>query len=224
MREILSFSISNSLNAIVPVSLLGNNTDQMDTANATTQYSWSLSGFTFAGENLATIQYKPVGAASFLTATVSFTSQTIQSVLNALNTLNLGYFVYDGTQVLNYNQNIVFGTLNIYSSSAPSLTYTFQSLFAGGTMNIDVNASNVFTGTTPQTPATSGNLPVANGDSVTFYGVSTNTGTLVRVRRIDNSTSVITTLYTNALPSLTPFTYTFIVASGYTYVCSFADP
>jgi hypothetical protein len=120
MREVINFSIANNTNATVPVSLFGNTADQMDTANATTQYSWNLTSLTITNETQYIIEYRWVNESTFTLFTGTFSGTNLQSIVDSLNTLNLGYFFITtsgGNSFLNnYNQNIVFRNLNIYSS------------------------------------------------------------------------------------------------------------
>jgi uncharacterized delta-60 repeat protein len=122
MREVINFSIANNTNATVPVSLFGNKADQMDTANATTQYSWNLTSLTITNETQVLIEFRGVNESTFVSSSATFSGTSLQNVVNALNTLNLGYFFITtsgGNSFLNnYNQNIIFRNLNVY---APSL-------------------------------------------------------------------------------------------------------
>ena len=232
MKEVLNFSITNTTNGIVPVSLFGNNADPMDNANASTQYSWNLGSFAIGGENTISIQNKSVNSASFSISTISFSGNTINDVLTALNLLNLGSFFAttsgSATIINNYNNNVVFGVLNIFSNSAPSLIYSFQGAGTGGSATIvnNTTATTMFSGTTPNAVGTNGNLStqISNGDSITFSGVGDNLGILVSVVQTNNTTLAQTTLYSATLGSLAPFTFTFSVATGFSYLCQYRSP
>lgn len=119
MREVINFSIANNTNASVPVSLFGNNADQMDTANATTQYSWNLTSLTITNETQVLIEYRGVNQTTYTSSIATFSGTSLQNVVNALNTLNVGYFfittIGANSYINNYNLNVVFRTLNIYN-------------------------------------------------------------------------------------------------------------
>jgi len=117
MKEVINFNITNTTNGLVPISILGNNADQMDTANATTSYSWNIGVFVPTTENQIFIEYKRTGASVFSNTTIALSEKSTQGILNALNTLDLGYFFATtsggNTFINNYNQNIIFGSIGI---------------------------------------------------------------------------------------------------------------
>jgi len=114
----------------------------MDTANATTQYSWNLTSLTITNETQVLIEYRGVNQTLYTSSIATFSGTSLQNVVNALNTLNLGYFFITtsgGNSFLNnYNQNIIFRNLNIY---APSLIN--PSFFSGTAFNSFTLRSNV---------------------------------------------------------------------------------
>lgn len=232
LKETLSFGITNNTSEIVPVSIFGNYGDPMDNANATTQYAWNLGSLTFGTENTISIQNKGVGASSFTITTVGFSGTTAADVVSVLNTLNLGAFFIttSGTSTIinNYNDNVVFGVLNIYNNAAPSLSYSFQGVGTGGAATIvnNTTATTLFSGTTPQTSALTGNLSqfVSNGDSITFSGNADNVGILVQVVRTNNTTFAQTNIFSSALAASAPFTYTFTASTGFSYLCRYLSP
>lgn len=136
MREVINFNIVNNTNASVPVSLYGDNADRMDTANANTQYSWDLTSLTITNETQYIIEYRWVNQSTFTLLNNTFSGNSLQDIVDSLNTLNLGYFfittVGSNKYLNNYNQNIVFKNLNIYS---PDLITLFD--FYDGLPNYD---------------------------------------------------------------------------------------
>ena len=130
MVEVISFNITNNTNGTVPISILGNNADAMDTSNATTQYQWNLTGFSITNENTILLQYKASGII-YTFAQLSFSGTTIQSICDTLNTLNLGYFFITtsggSTFINNYNNNVQFATLQIFNPlTTTALNYQFN--------------------------------------------------------------------------------------------------
>ena len=130
MKETINLNFTNNTNGTVPISILGNNANAMDTIGATTQYNWDISSLNFIVNTTLSIQYKSVGAASFTTAILTLPSQNIQGLLDALNTLNIGFFFTTTsgltTYLNNYNLNVVFGQLNVYNPSLITLFDFYQ--------------------------------------------------------------------------------------------------
>lgn len=171
MKEIINFSVTNNTNGEVPVSLLGNNADSMDTSNATTQYAWNLGTFAITNENTIILQYKGKNDTNFTFATLNFSGTSLSDVINALNTLNLGFFFLttsgSNSIINNYNDNIVFSVLNILNpSSLSTLTYSFSFIGVGMSAEIFVNAISQVLSNSPS--FTSGNVSVVSGDNILF--------------------------------------------------------
>ena len=120
----VTLNIKNNRDYAQEINVMGNPSNLLDTANATREYRWDVTAFSFTNEDSVTVQYKPNNAALFSTFTALLPSNNIQGVISALNELQIGYFNaytelgvnYVGT----YNQNYAFGDLNIFSSTAPS--------------------------------------------------------------------------------------------------------
>lgn len=210
-EEILNFSITNNTNGIVPVSLFGNNADPMDTSNATTQYSWDISGFTITNETLITLQYKPSSSLIFQIATIGFSGTSIQNVLDALNTLNLGYFFITtsgaNTYINNYNNNVAFKNLEIVNpSSASTLSYSFNFIGLGMSAEIFKNAISQVVSNSPS--FTSGSISVVSGDNILFNvmvnGLTKPTNYFVY--NITTQTYIVNQTITNGVDVGYPFT------------------
>lgn len=220
MKETISFNITNTTNGTVPISILGNNADQEDNANATTQYSWNITGFTVTTENEILFQYKNVNDIAFTTVLLPLNTPSIQGVLDVLNSLNLGTFFTTtsggNTFINNYNDNLAFGLLNIYDSTIPipQLNYDIFTVLAGGVTNVDINSINQISYTNPISIV--GSIPIVNGDVVDFYGItSSSLVTKIYVYNVTTSTY----LYNVAIGTpLTPFTFTFTAVSGNIYL------
>jgi hypothetical protein len=130
MKETINFNFQNNTNGTVPISVFGNNANTMDTLGATTQYNWDISSLNFIINNTVSLQYQSVGAPSFTTAVLPLPSQNIQGLLDALNTLNIGFFFTTtsglSTFLNNYNLNVIFGQLNVYNASLITLFDFYQ--------------------------------------------------------------------------------------------------
>lgn len=226
MIETVTFNIQNTTNGTIPLSLFGNNADPMDNANATTRYFWNVSSLTITNEQSIYIQYKTVGQANFSTATTSFSGNTIQSVVDALNTLNIGSFFITtsgaSTFINNYNLNLVFGTLSIYSSITTSLSYSITLLSAGGSGNIKRNGVNQITLISPYT--NSGTISIVNGDNISINGITTTSiNNQILIQQTNNQTGITTTLYTLTPAPTTIFSQSFIVSNGFSYTITWTD-
>jgi hypothetical protein len=217
MQEIISFNITNNTNGTVPISILGNNADAMDTSNATTQYQWNLTGFTITNENTISIQYKPSGTSIFLVAQLSFSGTTLQSVCDTLNTLDFGFFFITtsggSTFINNYNDNITFADLQIYNPAfTTALNYQFN--YSSGSVKIRKNGIDVYVNGSPNTD--SGNIPVIAGDSIEFLGTTGLSPLVTNVSIFNITTS--TFIYNNTTITATSFTQTFTLLSNNQYL------
>jgi hypothetical protein len=124
----ISLNVRNNTNYPQQINVLGNPANLLDTANATIEYRYDLTGFTFTTENSISIQYKIVGEPTFQTFTQLLDGQNLQAVQSAVNNLGIGYFnLYDelGLNYLgSYNNNYEFGDLSIFDSNAAPATTT----------------------------------------------------------------------------------------------------
>lgn len=115
----ISLNIRNNTNYPQQINVMGNPSDLLDTANAKTEYRWDVTTFTFINENNVSVQYKINGASSYFTFSRQLQSLTLQSVVDALNELQIGYFsLYTelgSTYIGTYNDKYTFADLNIFN-------------------------------------------------------------------------------------------------------------
>jgi len=223
----LNLNITNNVNYPVQINILGNPYNLLDTSNAKTEYRWDLTGFTFAGESQLSIQYKINGGSSFNIFSGNFTPQTLQSVVNVLNNLGIGFFslynVGANTYIGTYNDNFTFGDLNIYDDTISELFYTINQANAGGSGTI----TTIFSTTLYTTPAS---IPITqipgniSGTIVSFFG-TTEAGpvTNVIVTETNFQTLVTTTIFSTTYPALTPFISSFTAQAGYKYLITITE-
>ena len=218
MQEVISLNLINSTNGTVPISILGNNGDAMDTANATTRYQWNLTGFTITNENTILLQYKTSGII-YTIAQLSFSGTTIQSICDTLNTLNLGYFFIitsgGSTFINNYNNNVAFATLQIFNpASTTALNYQFNYGGVASQTKIYIGVVVVYSNGTPNTD--SGNIPVVAGNVINFQGDTTAipTGTNIYIYNLTTSTYI----YNNTTTSSITFNETFTISANNSYL------
>lgn len=178
MRETISFTIQNNRNAVIPVSLLGNNADAMDNANATTEYGWDITGFTPSTENTLSLQYRGVNQVSFSTVQVPLQASNLQGVINTLNSLNLGIFfinqVGGNTYINNYNQHLVFGTLDVFDNTIPptgSLQYQNLTTILTQSLYICFNGSLCYNSFSGYTDSASFTQPAGTCTCFTYSGL-----------------------------------------------------
>ena len=130
----VSLNVQNNRDYPQQINVMGNPANLLDTANATREFRYDVTTFTFTNENSVTIQYKLNSASSFSTFTGILPSKTIQGVLTVLNSLQIGYFntytQLGSTYISTYNNNYTFGDINIFSTTSPSygINTTFVSV------------------------------------------------------------------------------------------------
>jgi len=188
--ESISVLFTNTTNGSVPVSVMSNPANLADNCNATTQSQWNVTGLTFSGENFVSVQYGLIGGA-YLLFTAPLTTQSLQGVLDALNTLGIGQFFVTtsggSTFINNYADGYEFGVLNIYNSVVPQFTYNIETSAAGGNTSVDVNFVNQLNVANPDSQ--SGTITTASGDYIQVAGTAeTNPGgTNVSLINLTNS-------------------------------------
>jgi len=217
MQEIISFNITNNTNGTVPISILGNNADTMDTSNATTKYQWNLTGFTITNEKTILIQYGTNGITNKI-AQLSFNGTTIQSICDTLNTLNLGYFFITtsggSTFINNYNNNVAFGTLQILNTlQTASLSYSMNLNLPQDQFDVYKNSILVQSFTDPNT--SSGTISVVAGDVIIIDVLTSNNpnGTNVFVYNITTGVYLYNTTQLNS--GNVGYTWTILANNSY---------
>lgn len=129
----INLNVTNNTDQPQQISVLGNPYNPLDTANARTQYNWDITALTFTTENSVTILYRLSTEANFETFTTTLGSQNVQGVVTALNTLGIGYFysyeLLGQTYISTYNDNYVFGELNIFTYSIIDSTFLYGTGF-----------------------------------------------------------------------------------------------
>ena len=113
----ITLNIKNNTNYIQEANVLGSGINLLDTANATTEYRWDFTSFSFSGQPVLYIEYKTNIAIQYTIYTAQLASQTLQAIVDALNLLGIGYFslytqlgvTYIGT----YNDDYTFGDFTV---------------------------------------------------------------------------------------------------------------
>ena len=126
--------------------------------NALKEYRYDLTGFSFTTETYITLQYRHINEASFSLYTCDLSSQTLASVIVALNALGIGYF-YTYTSGLNtyistINDTYVFGDLSILPDAGTTTTTTTTTAAPTTTTTTSTTTAAPTTTTTTTTTTT----------------------------------------------------------------------
>lgn len=110
----INLKIQNNTSTTQNVSLLGVVPDPNSANNINNLYQFDLTGQSYVGIVSVSITYAPTSTLFYTTVTVPVTNQSIQGVVDALNTLNIGIFTLSGNIIsVGSNtyiyQNITFG-------------------------------------------------------------------------------------------------------------------
>ncbi len=137
----ISLNIRNNRNYPQQISIAGSPANLLDTSNATREFRWNVTGFTFTTENSVLVQYKLNGASVFSSYSGQLPTQSFQAIIDVLNGLGIGFFNYytelGQDYIGTYNQNYTFGDLNIYEASLLNPAF-----FSGTGFDAGVNFGN----------------------------------------------------------------------------------
>lgn len=130
---------------------LTNNTDSTQTAslfnpndvatNTNSQkYSWGITSFTFTTEQTVRVQRKSNIQTSFTDYTASITNNSFQGVVDALNSLQIGYFSLQtsgsNTYVVVYGLDYAYGNLRLFDINTLNIDFDIDAVsLTGGTLN-----------------------------------------------------------------------------------------
>jgi hypothetical protein len=219
----LNLNITNNVDYPVQINILGNPYNLLDTSNATTEYQYDLTSFVFTSENEVTIQYKLNSAASFSTYSGSFSNPTLQSVVDVLNNLGIGFFsVYSSggnTYIGTYNDDYTFGQLSLYNSATAQVSYQITQPNAGGSGLINgVSFTLPYTTpiTVPVTPVFGGSFP---GQTIFVSGTTqsvANTDVIITETSLQTFQSTI--IYNVNYAPLSVFSTSFVAQLSYSYL------
>ena len=220
-----TLQVTNNTNATQLLDILGNPANLLDTANATTEYQWDVTGIT--PTNFVTLEYMPVGGSSFSLYTANMSSG-VPGLVAALNGLGIGYFysstVGGNTYVSTYNDKYVFGNIDVQQALQFAWAFTNNSaktiIMSGGSLSGTINWGD---GTTSAIAGTVSHAYSSQGSyNVTFvYDGSLDF--------LDLSNNLLTTFNPTILPSeifnfnlagnqLTSFNPTVALPSGLQYL------
>jgi len=171
-KELVQFSVKNNTDCDINVPLLQRN---IYSINATTKYSW----------NIQTIDLS-CGSGSIVingaTYPLSYTANSLNSYLSALNALGFGFFCTEIISSVNY-------------------------LFTQDDTNVYGNVNDCATGTTTSTTTTSTTLPSTSTTTTSTTGVPTTSTTTTTTTDVP-TTSTTTTTTTVLVPTTSTTTTT----------------
>ena len=189
----ITLNIQNNTAYPQKINVLGNNANLLDTANATTEYRWNMTAFSFGTEDSVSVMYRSTATPVYKVFIAGLANQSLQAIVDSLNTLGIGYFnlyVESGqTYIGTYNQNYVFANLNVFDSSVPQLQYSWATQGSGGTNDITLNPPAA-PSVSDANPVTSvGDVTVVLGDIFTLSGTTSNFGkTTVNILEVKTNT------------------------------------
>lgn len=129
----ISLKIRNNRNYPINMNIMGSPINPLDTSNAKTEYRWDITSFTPTASDTISIQYKYKTDLNYTTFSYIVPNPSPQSLIDALNTLGIGYFSTYTELGQNYistnNDNYDFGNLSITSNVVPpALILTFPTI------------------------------------------------------------------------------------------------
>lgn len=220
--EIISINLENTTTAVIDVSIMGNPTDLADVCNATTEYRWNVTGITFSTENRVSVQYRASNIVDFTLFTAVLQEQSVNGVVSALNTLGIGsFFTYTSggnTYISNYDNQYVFGVINIFQQGIPQFIYNVNLVGAGGIVGVDVNFVNQLTLNSPVVQ--SGAFNTMSGYYLQIGGTTTNS--LTQVVTFQNITTG-SSYYLGVIAPSSPFSTAIFPTPDSTYLFTMKD-
>ena len=221
-KEYISINIKNNTNGNIPMSIMSNPSNLTDISNQTTEYSWDVTSLSITTENTIIIEYRPNALADFTSYSTPLLTPSLQGVLDALNTLGIGSFFSTtsggNTYIKNYDNDYVFGQLDVFDSSGTSVTWNVNCIGTTGNNDIQVgflliSQPNPYTASTP--------VPISfDGQQVDITGVTSNQPTTkIKILNLTTSTFILNT----GLGSGVPYNYTFNAFYGNSYLIDIYD-
>src|SRR3954469_22918177 len=91
--------VQNNTDSVVPISLGNSIAQPGDTINAVTGYAWNVCSLLYVNLTTVNIQARLVSAAQFTSYTAIIEDQSLNGVINALNSLNIGTFFFGNNNI-----------------------------------------------------------------------------------------------------------------------------
>ena len=221
-KEYIAINIKNNTNGTIPMSIMSNPSNLTDISNQTTEYSWDVTSLSITTENTIIIEYRPNALADFTSYSTPLLTPSLQGVLDALNTLGIGSFFSTtsggNTYIKNYDNDYVFGQLDVFDSSGTSVTWNVNCIGTTGNNDIQVgllfiSQPNPYTASTP--------IPTTfDGQLVDITGVTSNQpSTKIKILNLTTSTFIVNV----GLGSGVAYNYSFNAFYGNSYLIDIYD-
>lgn len=129
----INLTVRNNTNYPINMNIMGSPVNMLDTSNAKKQYRWNITAFSPTASDTINIQYKYKTDLNYTNYSYIVPNPSPQSLIDALNTLGIGYFsTYNQlgqTYITTNNDNYDFGDLSITSNVIPpALKLTFPTI------------------------------------------------------------------------------------------------
>jgi hypothetical protein len=192
-KELIQFSVKNNTDCDLNVPLLRQNVYSI---NATTKYSW----------NIQTIDLS-CGTGSIVingaTYPLSYTANSLNSYLSALNSLGFGFFCTETISSVNYLYTQ--DDINVYGNVSDCATGTTTSTTTTTTTGVPTTST---TTTSTTLPSTSTTTTTTTGTPTTSTTTTTTTGTPTTSTTTTTTTEAPTTSTTTTTTTEAPTTST----------------
>lgn len=197
--------VMNNTNKTQQVTLFSPSPNALGPLNATTQYTWDLTPETFTGNKAVMISVRQKGSTGvFQTLVAPLATASLDGVVAALNTLNIGSFwsevIAGRSLIITANDHFQFLQINL---AASLIIPIWQSTWNVAFNNVGITVSEIFqviddsTGTAPEFHTNSGAAPFSFVGSTTtaFLPADLVDGDAMRLRISYSPNSVVTTVH-----------------------------
>ena len=133
VNSLLNIRVANNTSLTQSANILGGTQDPLGVP-AHNLYQWSLGSNDYFGDNNLTIQVSTTQNPTVIDYIVPLQGNGIQAIVNALNSLGIGFFQYSGTTLYVSNDFYIYGEL-IITGNAFTMTWKTDNLSIGSSAN-----------------------------------------------------------------------------------------
>ena len=208
-QELIQFSVKNNTDCDLNVPLLQMNVYSI---NATTKYSWNIQTIDLSCGSATII----INGGSY---SISYTANSLNSFLSALNALGFGFFCTEIISSVNYLYTQ--DDINIYGNindcfSGPTTTTTTTTTTSAPTISTTTTTTTIAPTTSTTTTTTTAVVPTTSTTTTTTT-VAPTTSTTTTTTTVAPTTSTTTTTTTVAPTTTTSTTTTTTTAAPYNF-------
>jgi hypothetical protein len=139
--------LQNNTDSTLPVTLFTTNPNLSGNINGNPLYSWNITAQNLNQLTTVALQVRAPGAGGFVSLTAPISTNSVQGVLDALNVLNVGFFiaVVSGGSTFIQTANSIFVFANLTVNQIPQLA-TWQTTPASHALfnNAGINNASLF--------------------------------------------------------------------------------